>query len=232
MKQYIERIKNDSLGIFEKDYARMIKEYKTERAITNDYNGRQLLELIQNADDAKSNAILISLNKEKQILSISDRGESFIKEGYRSLMISGLSSKIKKSYIGNKGLGFRSIINWSESVKILSKNLSVEFSEEIRRNTYLKIYNENTIKKIRTEFSLPDTTIPFPFLAIPEIKEYSNGDYTTTIEIKYKNKDWILEDIINQVKELKPEVLLFLNNINSIYFKGFEDTIQNKNSTK
>ena len=63
-------------------------------------------------------------------------------------------------------------------------------------------------------------------MAIPEIKDYSNGNFTTTIEIQYKNKDWILEDIINQVKELKPEVLLFLNNINSIHFEGFKDDIQ------
>ncbi len=226
MKEYIKRIKNDSLVIFQKDYARMIKEYKTEKAITNDYNGRQLFELIQNADDAKSDIILIKLNKEKRILSISNKGEPFIKEGYRSLMLSGLSSKIKKTYIGNKGLGFRSIINWCESVKIHSNNLSVEFSENIRKETYLNLYDENKRRKINEEFSFPKTTIPFPFLAIPEIKNYSNGDYTTTIEIKYKNKDWILEDIINQVKELNPEVLLFLNNVKSLNFEGFENDIQ------
>jgi len=226
MKEYIERIKKDSLEIFKKDYARMIKEYKTEKAITNDYNGRQLLELIQNADDAKSDIILIKLNKEKNILSISNKGESFIAEGYRSLMISGLSSKIKKSYIGNKGLGFRSIINWSNSVKILSNNLSVEFSEKIKTKTFLELYDENEQKKIRKEFSFFESVTPFPFLAIPEIKDYSNGNFTTTIEIQYKNDNWILEDIINQVNELKPEVLLFLNNINSIHFEGFEDNIQ------
>jgi hypothetical protein len=226
MKEYIERIKNDSLDIFQKDYARMIKEYKTEKAITNDYNGRQLLELIQNADDAKSDTVVIKLNKGKNILSISNKGESFIAEGYRSLMLSGLSSKIKKTYIGNKGLGFRSIINWSEGVKILSNNLSVEFSEKIKTKTFLKLYDENEQRKIRKEFSFSETVIPFPFLAIPEIKDYSNGNFTTTIEIQYKNEDWILEDIINQVKKLKPEVLLFLNNIASIHFEGFEDEIQ------
>ncbi len=207
MKEYIERIKKDSLDIFQKDYARMIKEYKTEKAITNDYNGRQLLELIQNADDAKSDTILIKLNKAKNTLSISNKGESFIAEGYRSLMLSGLSSKIKKTYIGNKGLGFRSIINWSESVKILSNNLSVEFSEKIKTKTFLELYNKKEQNKIREEFSFAETVIPFPFLAIPEIKDYTNGNYTTTIELKYKNENWILEDIIKQVKELKPEVL-------------------------
>lgn len=226
MKQYIDRIKNDSLEIFKKDYARMIKEYKTETAITNDYNGRQLLELIQNADDAKSDIISISLNKENRTLSISNNGEPFVKEGYRSLMLSGLTSKIKKTFIGNKGLGFRSIINWTERVKIQSNNLSVEFSDEIRKNIYLKLFDKNTIDKIRDEFSFSQTTIPFPFLAVPEIREYSNGKFTTTIEIRYKNKDWILKDIIKQVKELKPEVLLFLNNISSIHFIGFDDDIE------
>ena len=63
-------------------------------------------------------------------------------------------------------------------------------------------------------------------MAIPKIKDYTNGKYTTTIEIKYKNENWILEDIIKQVKYLKPEVLLFLNNICSIHFEGFEDNVQ------
>lgn len=226
MKQYIEKIKKDSIEIFKKDYARMIKEYKTETAITNDYNGRQLLELIQNADDAKSDIISITLNKEKRTLSISNNGEPFVKEGYRSLMLSGLSSKIKKTFIGNKGLGFRSIINWTESVRIHSNDLSVEFSDNIRKSTFIKLYSEDTIEKIRNEFSFSQTTIPFPFLAIPEIIDYSNGKFTTTIEIKYKNRDWILKDIIKQVKELKPEVLLFLNNINAIHFVGFDDDIE------
>ena len=226
MKRYIEKIKKHSLNIFKEDYARMIKEYKTEKAITNDYNGRQLLELIQNADDAKSDTILIKLNTEKQLLSISNKGEPFIKEGYRSLMLSGLSSKIKKIYIGNKGLGFRSIINWSESIKILSNNISVEFSEEIKAATYFKLYDQKTRDKIIQEFSFSKTTTPFPFLAIPKIEDHSNGNYTTTIEIKYRSEIGILEDIINQVKDLKPEVLLFLNNISSIHFEGFEDDIQ------
>lgn len=229
MKQYIDRIKKDSLEIFKKDYARMIKEYKTETAITNDYNGRQLLELIQNADDAKSDIISISLNKEKRTLSISNNGEPFIKEGYRSLMLSGLSSKIKKTFIGNKGLGFRSIINWTECVKIHSNNLSVEFSDEIRKTIYSKLYDENTREKIRNEFSFSETTVPFPFLAVPKIRDYSNGKFTTTIEIKYRNKDWMLQDIIKQVKELKAEVLLFLNNISSIHFVGFDDDIEDIN---
>ena len=224
MKEYIENLKNESLNYF-KSYARMVKEYNNEKATTKDYNGRQLLELIQNADDAKSDIILIKLNREERILSISNKGEIFIKEGYRSLMLAGLSPKIKKTYIGNKGLGFRSIINWSESVKILSNNLSIEFSESIRKKTFFKLYDDQERKKIRNEFSFPETTTPFPFLAIPEIKDYKNGDFTTTIEIKFKNNDWILKDIINQVKELKLEVLLFLNNIKSIRFEGFDKEI-------
>lgn len=216
------------------NYARMVKEYKNETATTNDYNGRQLLELIQNADDAESDIISISLDKENRTLSISNNGEPFIAEGYRSLMLPGLSSKIKKTFIGNKGLGFRSIISWAESVKINGNNLSVEFSNEISKKTYLNLFDEDTRTKIRNEFSFPEITIPLPFLAIPEITDYSDGNFITTIEIKYRNKEQIFNDIIKQVKELKSEVLLFLNNINHIHFEGFDNDVEDikTNETK
>lgn len=222
MKKIIEKEIAKKRKLFKENYAEMVGAYKREKETTKDYNGRQLLELIQNADDAGSNAILIKIDTKNSILTISNQGEPFTKEGYRSLMIQNLSSKLKKSYIGNKGLGFRSIINWSDSITIISNGTTVEFSEEKRKQEFHNLFNENEGLDIINEFSFSKNVNPLPFLAIPLIKESSNNsDFTTSIEIKYRHH--FFEDIITQIKDLKEEVLLFLNNIKKIEIQGFDD---------
>ena len=222
MKKIIEIEIAKKRKLFKENYAEMVGAYKREKETTKDYNGRQLLELIQNADDAGSNAILIKIDTKDSILTISNQGEAFTKEGYRSLMIQNLSSKLKKSYIGNKGLGFRSIINWSDSITIISNGTTVEFSEEKRKQEFHNLFNENERLDIINEFSFSKNVNPLPFLAIPIIKESSNNsDFTTSIEIKYRHQ--YFEDILTQVKDLKEEVLLFLNNIRKIEIQGFDD---------
>jgi len=222
MKKTIEIEIAKKRKLFKENYAEMVGAYKREKETTKDYNGRQLLELIQNADDAGSNAILIKIVTKNSILTISNKGEAFTKEGYRSLMIQNLSSKLKKSYIGNKGLGFRSIINWSDSITIISNGTTVEFSEEKRKQEFHNLFNENERLDIINEFSFSKDVNPLPFLAIPTIKESTNNsDFTTSIEIKYRHQ--FFEDILKQVKDLKEEVLLFLNNIKKIEIQGFDE---------
>jgi len=222
MKNIIEKEISKKRKLFKENYAEMVGAYKREKETTKDYNGRQLLELIQNADDAGSNAILIKIDTKASILTISNKGDAFTKEGYRSLMIQNLSSKLKKSYIGNKGLGFRSIINWSDSITIISNGTTVEFSEEKRKQEFHDLFNENERIDIINEFSFSKNVNPLPFLAIPIVKESSHtNDFTTSIEIKYRNQ--FFDDILTQVKDLKEEVLLFLNNIKKIEINGFED---------
>lgn len=224
MRNYIETELQKKKKWYADNYAQMVGLYKNEIKTTKDYNGRQLLELIQNADDAGSDSILIRLDKEKSILSISNNGIPFTKEGYRSLMISDLTSKIKKKYIGNKGLGFRSIINWSDKIRIKGNGIIVEFSEEQQKQAYSDLFDEETRNNINNEFSFKENINPIPFLSIPYVTILNNiDDYITTIEIQYKDTDKIFEDILNQVHSLKTEILLFLNNITRIEFEGFEN---------
>ena len=97
----------------------MIASYNGEKETYKGYNGRQLLELIQNCDDEGSDRILLELNQSSCEISISNTGKPFSEEGYRSLTISNLSAKTsKRKFIGNKGLGFRSVVNWSKEISI------------------------------------------------------------------------------------------------------------------
>lgn len=138
-----------------KDYPYdMISAYNREIETEKEYNGRQLLELLQNADDENSDEVLIRLDTNKNLLQISNKGENckpFSYEGIRSLMISNLSSKTTKKFIGNKGLGFRSIINWSEKITINSNNLDVIFSKEIVSLIYDNLFDKSQHQQLIKE---------------------------------------------------------------------------------
>ena len=73
----------------------LLSGYHQEKQTVQDYQGRQLLELMQNADDAGSDMLRIELDTVNNILSIKNNGEAFSLEGVKSLMFTGNSTKNK-----------------------------------------------------------------------------------------------------------------------------------------
>lgn len=197
----------------------MISAYNREIETEKEYNGRQLLELLQNADDESSKEVRIELDTTNNTLTISNRGENekctpFSLKGIRSLMISNLSTKTSKKYIGNKGLGFRSIINWSDKISINSKGLNIEFSNVIVNQVFDELFTPEERAEIRGQHKLPESVYPIPFLSIPKVSDKANNDWVTSIRINYKPR--FLQDIKNQISGLKNEILLFLNSIQTL----------------
>ena len=215
--------------LYLKDKENMISLYEGEKGINNDYKGRQLLELIQNADDAESSFVKIIIDTEKCKLQIINEGVPFSFGGFQSLMIPHLSPKRKKKYIGNKGLGFRSILNWSKKVTISSAGCVVSFSPEFAKNKYIELYPiEEDRNKILEEYNYAEGTIPFPIFALPDINKADLQKSETIIEIEYYKfiednegveevQVNVEEAILKQISELRSEVLLFLNWIDTIY---------------
>lgn len=58
-KQNIEKLIKSNLKVYQDNPDRFIADYNREQELTKEYNGRQLLELLQNADDASSKEVLI-----------------------------------------------------------------------------------------------------------------------------------------------------------------------------
>ncbi|MCX2582709.1 sacsin N-terminal ATP-binding-like domain-containing protein [Pedobacter sp. MR22-3] len=216
-KDEIQKLKDKNINTYTNDWDRFIADFNREQELTKEYNGRQLLELLQNADDAGSSNVLISLNTREKKLTISNEGKKFGVGGIKSLMLANLSTKTKIEYIGNKGLGFRSILNWANIVTIFSNGCKISFSpviaKEIFENKIGLSQKEQLV--IKQERNLAASAIPFPVLAIPEVVEtIFESKWSTVIEIDFKPE--YLKDIEDQIKELSEEVLLFLNNIGSI----------------
>lgn len=197
------------------DKYNVISEYRREKQINDDYRGRQLLELIQNADDAGSKFVGIKINTTTKTLEVTNEGEPFSIGGFRSLMITNLSTKRKKKYIGNKGLGFRSILNWSEKVIIDSGKCIVTFSNKQAEAKFLELYpNEEERLNILKEFDYNENVIPFPIFGIPSVQRNETKSELTKVQIEYDPS--VESDILNQIKTLRKEVLLFLNHIERI----------------
>ena len=221
IKERIEIYKNED---------EVVSKYNTEQQTTGDYNGRQILELVQNADDAGAENISIKLNPEKNELVFFNDGVSFDFEGIKSIMIANLSSKIMSSYIGNKGLGFRSILNWANSIAIYSAGLKIEFSREVLKEYLVNELSCLNLEDIRDRRNLSSECIPLPVLGLPRVSkdEYEgcNENKGCALQIIY-NKDKEA-DIINQIKAIDGRTLLFLQHIEKVEIAGFSDDTTNK----
>lgn len=201
-----------------KRISRLFSDFGEENKTIKDYNGRQILELLQNADDESSSEVEIYLNSSEHLLRVSNVGTPFSKRGYESLLLPNNSPKSnKKKYIGNKGLGFRSILNWAERIEIISNKCNVQFSREIASKVVEENLSEqlDEIQKEKEERGFKADAFTYPILSLPNVEEdKSESKWTTEIRIHYFKK--YEKDIQDQLNFLSEEVLLFVRNIKEI----------------
>lgn len=207
-----------------KDPEELISQHSIERQTNEGYNGRQLLELFQNCEDEGASIVAINLNTSENKLEISNDGaRPFSVKGYTSLFYPGLSSKVSSGFIGNKGLGFRSIINWAQKVSIISNDFELVFDKSLQRDTLIKKvgFTETELSELRQERKFKADVFPIPFLNCCRISDLSfSHKFTTTVQITYHKE--FEKDIITQINSISKKTLLFLNHINTIQVSGDE----------
>ncbi len=219
----VEKLIEETIGVYTKSAARVIADYRSEKQYTEDYNTRQILELLQNSDDAHTDIIHIQLNRVNNEFVISNNGIPFGLGGVQSLMLANMSPKNKKEAIGNKGLGFRSILNWSTEVSVVTQNVVLKFSPKIAQQQYYNIckVNSKLQQKVENDDNLVNGETPFAVLAIPEIKLNSDeAEWETQIKFTYKPEE--LVNILNQLEAIKDETILFLKHTQQIIITGTE----------
>ena len=236
---------SDCLMINEREYlfqlsfnsSRIRQDKKIELDMKQEYSGRELYEMIQNADDEGSPKVELVLTDDNHFHIKNWGDRPFTEGGLLSIMRSFLSTKAKESYknatvrpIGNKGLGFRSLLNWSDKITIHSNGVQCSFSEEIAKREWETIKDKGLKKGTLTlndindfERERPDG-LPLPILSIPEIDDDDitkqgcfdiNGSCTTDVEIFCQSQS-VVSDIDFKLSSLPCSVLLFLRNIERI----------------
>lgn len=99
-----------------------------ERIISPEYHGRVLIELLQNAHDAhparftdgRIEIVLDEAEGEHGMLYVANGGRPFGARNFTSLCSIGLSDKRPEEGIGHKGVGFKSVVQFSESPEVYS----------------------------------------------------------------------------------------------------------------
>lgn len=202
--------------------------FEEEISTQEEYEGRELYELIQNADDAGSSKLKIELDGTTLTVS-NDGNKPFTRNGYGSIMRPDQSTKWDEKYIGCKGLGFRSVLNWCNSLTIRSllsphspKGLECKFSPKIAQlkyNELLKTWgglNEEVARIFKRLMDKSNRKSPIPILAIPEVRSWKPiENFTTQIHLN------LFPDIVEEVKKNidtlhRSQFFLFLHNLKSI----------------
>lgn len=223
MQGYIEECVQTMKHEYMNNLKRTRSDYNREREAIEVYKGRELLELIQNADDE----LLDGMGKEvklsfiNNVLTVSNNGSPFSKDGIDSLMYSNNSSKSKKKdVIGNKGTGFRAILGWADEIRIRSGNLNIRFSDAYAQTVLHEILNNSSNTKTNEGYS--SATLVFP----EWIGSNDDCGYTTDISIHIHQDENIINDINKQLDDIDGELLLFLNRTEELAIKTEERTVR------
>ncbi len=241
--QWLLEQEEKALASYQLRPKKLIADYYGERKIVRDYQGREILELLQNANDAaaeKGIAGRVAIRLLKDGLIIANTGRLFTSEGVESLCIADLSPKRfnKRNLIGQKGLGFRAILNWSHHPIIISGSLSLTYSLNKIRQVYEKILlHYPAIKEALDAENTDQTDIILPLLTFPAFLDQSNANdllnteasrniyenclllkqdgFDTVIGMPFYNNS-IFGDAKKDIDELQPETLLFTKNLSEI----------------
>lgn len=227
-EEYIKRLRDEYIDNQKRDQERdlLIQENNIEKEQIKGYHGREILELLQNADDAFQKMIndgkvvkcdlevIINYDEQNHILRVANTGTFFDYDGIKAI-VQGNNSTKKGKYIGNKGTGFRSILNWAEEVRIISGDFHIGFSEKYAQELFVRYKENSQIKKQLNNYP----NLHFPMLAVPynldDYKEYDKNK--TTIEVKVssdKNQDDY--NVVKQIQNIDMRILLFIPNISKI----------------
>ena len=211
----------------------VVSRYYDEQQTVGDYNGRQILELIQNADDAGAENISFKLDPDNNELIFFNDGIAFDLEGMKSIMIAHYSSKLTSSYIGNKGLGFRSILNWAEGISIYSAGLKIDFSRDVLEEYLQNDLNCLDLDDIRKKRKLSTECIPIPILGLPRVTAcpYEGCDEANGCALIINYKKEKEADIFNLIKAIDERTLWFLQHIKQVTIQGLPEADLNKSIT-
>lgn len=198
-KEIIEQIRKDEFYIGTDFNIDSIKR-KFNNALTklsDDLYSKDIhfvLELIQNADDNKYESKEVPVLKfiiEPDKILIQNNEIGFAKENILALCSVGESTKTKQDgYIGEKGIGFKSVFKISDEPQIFSNGYHFKF------------------KRIDKEYGL-GYIVPY---WIEEVPDFIDGKLTNILLSLNKEA----KEELSKFSEIEPELLLFLRKINRV----------------
>jgi len=179
-----------------------------ELYISETYNARSFVELLQNADDAESKRFFVSMND--GILLVANDGTEFSEGDFYSLCRSASSNKRRGENIGYRGIGFKSVVSLSQTAHLISGEYEVTFSRELSRQA---VPDANNVPIIR---------IPHPIdwgikrKTERQVSALRAEGFTTFFIFDDVNNDAVHTELSN----FDSSFLIFLSSISKVILKG------------
>ena len=204
------------IDAFSADKSMLVSYVRQNASIVKEYKGRQVFEMLQNMDDQMaampedariSQIVFDKKDKKRATLVFRNKGNPFSAEGIKSIMLPNLSPKMEGKTIGNKGLGFRSLLNWkAESIFIRSNGLELSFSADVVRG----VVERNPGLKANTNGLPRGQQLPILMVPDPPRPLKVRSEWATEIELRNVSS---LDEIEGELVNFQPELLLFLPNL-------------------
>lgn len=179
-----------------------------EKYISESYQMRSIIELLQNADDAVSDKFKIVLHD--STLFVANNGREFSEEDVISICRSGASTKKNKDlYIGYRGIGFKSVVNFAKTIHIVSNELALTFSKEL---TAKHIKDKNLVGEV------PLIRVPHEFTYEEKYQKTIDSLQNDGYSVIFIFDDVQMDVIVKEIRDYSPNTLLFLKHVNEVIF--------------
>lgn len=138
----LEAIRRENLGVYRESPIRVREDASQEAEIASNYRGRLVYELLQNADDAMygypTHDDRIQFRLDEKNLWVGNGGRPLTEADARGLCGTGASTKgdtsgPKRAFIGQKGMGFKSVLEITECPRVYSTSGGFQMDAALAR---------------------------------------------------------------------------------------------------
>ncbi|MER5932601.1 DUF3883 domain-containing protein [Streptomyces sp. NPDC002054] len=178
-------------------FAESLKSVSEDTA--QEYEGRTVLELVQNGHDALGGdhpgriSVLAVPEEGGGVLYVANEGAAFDENNFRAITEVALSSKAAGEGIGNKGLGFRSVLQLTDWPEIYSKTSADSpvfdgYCFRFARPDDVHALVEDSELAARVVRDISPLALPVPAEATdPVLKELAEDGFSTVVRLPLRD---------------------------------------------
>jgi hypothetical protein len=237
---YAQRIDDKTRGRI-RSYLESREDWNLSRSLKNlveqavrDYEHRALVELLQNAHDAhdprdRAGRVLIRLDEDESefgVLYVANTGRGFSDSNFDAITDIAQSDKRPEEGIGNKGIGFKSVLQLSRTPEVYStpcepgvtpddRGYCFRFADESDIVDHLHSMGVEVQVSSDVQQDVFHLCLPVPLPQVPAVvDELLIDGYVTVIRLPLKSAE-ARQEAATQIRQLSddPPALLFLRRI-------------------
>ncbi|OBG44547.1 DUF3883 domain-containing protein [Mycolicibacterium fortuitum] len=200
---------------------------------SREYAGRALLELVQNGHDVLTAEnpgrvhVLLDRNPERPALYVANEGEPFAEKNFKGIVDFGLSSKVAGQGIGNKGLGFRSVLQLTDHPEVYSRDPDDPTDHRFAGYSFRYPHHEELValaaragvpEQRMAEASPLDLPVPASIGADSELQRFGVEGFATVVKLPLRDAaavNAVLQQI-DAVESAEAPILLFLDRLTEL----------------